>query len=416
MGSSFSFSNDEPFFIHSSNFCTPCFFVPFTIPEEFVDYQVIKFKKNFAQGILKEIIQPSPLRQKPVCPYFTHCGGCQLQHLVYSEQVIYKQKWVLDSLNRFAKISPEQVLPFYAAPKDWSYRRHITLTLKVSDGNWSFGYTTFDQQDFLPIHVCPIFADPSLPILTHLQEWLAALDVSPANDGKLVVMKDGDQFVLYIKFKNLPNNAHTLSLTPLFKGLILQDNSQTISKGQTICEMTVEDLQFQFSPQSFIQNFPEQSQNIYREIRNQCQTSENILDLYCGIGISSLILAKENKNVTGIEFNPIAIAFAERNKMLNQLSGRFIAADVKNVLTSHLKKSPDLVIVNPPRVGLEDKVTQQILRNPPPKLIYVSCMPTTLARDLKILNQVYRLKSIQCFDMFPQTFHVETMAVLELKK
>lgn len=392
-------------------------FIPFTAPGDRIAYELTQVKKNFAFGKLAEILNPSPLRQQARCPYFTKCGGCQLQHLPYDVQAETKAQWVVETLQRIGQITPESVLPIVKAPQEWNYRRHITLTLKIVQRVWKAGYTAVDQ-DFLPVEVCPIFLELDHPLLRNLQQCLHALEAIEGNEGRAIVMKTSSgAFVLVFHFASMPANIAVfldqLQRTNPLQGLRVEADGKILKRGDLTCQMQVENLTIQFSPQAFVQNYPEQSLKIYQNVRELASSSTYVLDLYCGIGISSLLLAQKGHAVTGIESNPLAIEYANRNKALNQLSATFLTADVKNVLTSHLKKKVDLLLVNPPRIGLDPSVVQQILKAPPERLIYISCMPSTLARDLKLLSPRYHLKSVQAFDMFPQTYHVETLALLE---
>lgn len=397
-------------------------FIPFTAPGDKVRYQIVQQKKNFAIGKLLEVIEPSPERITPRCPYFGTCGGCQLQHINYQAQLEYKRKWVEDSLKKIGKLEAITVPPVTPANMQWAYRRRINLVLKWAQGHLTAGYFATDNTTILEVEKCPIFIDEQDPVLKTIQEICRQLKSNDPADGKATILKSDQKYLVHFHFKTLPENAseilsNALNLYPFIKGILASSRKKSLQFGSIETSCNVEGLTCDFNPKTFIQAHPEQSLNIYREIENLGKTHkpQKVLDLYCGIGITSLLLARQGCKVKGIELNPESIRLAKSNAIKNKLKdASFIAADVENILAQSLSEDkPDFIVVNPPREGLTPKITHILKSHPSKHLIYVSCMPATLARDLKSLcEESYKVSSIQVFDMFPQTIHVETVVNL----
>lgn len=391
-------------------------FVPFTVPGDQIECKIIKSKKNFAVGDLVKIHQPSSQRTIPLCPYFGVCGGCQLQHMTYQAQLEYKKKAVEDALKRIGGFSNATVEEIAPSKNPWEYRRHITLHLSQIQNSIQAGYIEIDNKTLLPVNVCPIFCSMEDLILIHLQKIVKKLDDSIS--GRVTLFK-ANPYLLVFNLNKSPKSSsqfaeEILLEYPEIQGILLKSPSEIISKGNLQISFTLDSYQFQASPTGFLQNNQEQSFNIYKTIQNLVKEG-TVLDLYCGIGISSLLLAPQVREVIGVENNPDSIKLAKQNGKENGIhNATFINADVKKVVKNLFKeKNPSWVVMNPPREGLETKVVEAILENTPKNLLYVSCMPSTLARDLKIFKQAgYMIQKCKAFDMFPQTAHVETLVWL----
>lgn len=397
-------------------------FVPFTSPKEQVSFRIVQRKKNYAIGELVEVLTPSPERISPRCPYFGVCGGCQLQHLNHEAQLAYKRRTVEDALKRIGKLPIDTVPPVIPASQNWEYRRHVTLTLLPEQDHFTMGYMGIDNKTVIPVTRCPIFSET---ILSQVQKLLNLLHYQEGNAGRMLVMKAEDStFILAFHFEHLPDNISSACQTALkeiatLKGVVVKSKSKKLYFGETTATCDVSGIKVTYSPLSFMQNHPEQSASLYKFVLDIAlqSNSKRILDLYCGIGILSLLLAKHEMQVFGVESNATAIQLAKDNAAQNHISNiQFLKANVESVLKQLLEKhKPDLVILNPPRGGLEAKVIQTVLQNPPKELIYISCMPPTLARDLQLLcKDQYHIQSCQAFDMFPQTAHVETVVHLNI--
>ena len=458
-------------------------FVPFTAIGEQVRCRLTQVKKSFAKAELLQIIKPSPERTQPRCPYYGQCGGCQLQHLSPQAQMDYKLKSVQDALERIGRLTfpPPTIVPATLA---WAYRRHITLQIRACNGSWKMGYVTIDGHSLLSIESCPIFNQAEDKVIHLLHSFLNTLPAATGIEGRVTLLRNHhSRYVLAFTFngfkldeslyarwleaaavftsssrisvsrersdgafcdegialaiaeeknaaddlltgdRKLLEEVNTAEVTSLFEGILLSDSGKTRMIGNCFSEIYINGLTFRFTPQSFVQNHPEQSLKIYQHIARLVgsQRRLKVIDLYCGFGITSLLLAQEGHQVMGIEYNPEAIRFAKNNSQLNHLQDRthFLQGDVAKLLPKRAgnEGNPsnkwDVVIINPPRQGMDKVVAETIGKMSVPQLIYVSCMPSTLARDLAYLcTQGYSIESVTVYDMFPQTAHVETLVHL----
>ncbi|MBS4164440.1 putative RNA methyltransferase pc0248 [Candidatus Protochlamydia amoebophila] len=399
-------------------------FVPFTAPGDQIICRIIEIKKSFAVAELVKLKHPSSLRVQPPCPYFGKCGGCQLQHLNEQTQLNYKLTAITDTLKRIGHLKVPSV-EMSTAQLNWAYRRHITLHLKSFNQSFQAGYIATDHFSLISIDTCPIFNNLYDPIIGILQKFISTLPNSNQQDGRLTLLKNqNSQYILSFQFCSLNEFnrilfQEALEKYPILSGILVTSPKKQWIIGNPYSEQKIENLIFRFTPQAFIQNHPEQSLYIYKKICSLTTQlkSKKILDLYCGFGITSLLLANQGHFVTGIEYNSDAIRFAKENSKLNHLPHvEFLEGDVEKILPICLKsqKCVDLVIVNPPRIGLSKSVIKILMSALPEDMIYISCMPSTLARDLSILcEDLYKIHECTAYDMFPQTSHVETLVHLK---
>lgn len=395
-------------------------FVPFTAPGDTIRYRILQQKKNFAQGELLEVLRPSPSRTIPLCRYYGRCGGCQLQHMTYEAQLESKRQIIVDSLKRIGKFTDVNVLPVIPATLNWAYRRHITLKIRYEGDFLAAGYIAVDNISLINIEHCPIFIPENDPTIQEVQSLLKNFSSKGFSEGTAVLFKAGDdQLILSLYFdKTMTFETESiesfLKQYPHWSGIVIHAGGKKMIWGKSTSIIKIDEMRFACSPDVFTQNHPEQSLKIYQQISHIVSQppGSKVLDLYCGIGITSLLLAKQGYEVIGIEYNQESIVFAKENVRLNGLStAQFIQGDVEKVLLSKLKKDQaQVVIVNPPRVGITPQVAEEIIRRKPQEIVYVSCMPSTLARDLTYLcTKDYKLSLVQPYDMFPQTSHVETL-------
>ena len=401
-------------------------FIPYAAIGDQLSYRIKEQKKNFAKGEIVNILQPSPQRTEPLCPYYGICGGCQLQHVNYDAQLEYKRQWVEDALKRQAGFTNITVPAVTPTEQQWTYRRRISLTLKADFNHYLVGYINIDHTTLVEVDQCPIFLAKEDQTISNVREIANHLESCDRHDGKVSILKqDNDKVILHFHFKNMPTNAAeilngALKSYPQITGILATSPKETLHYGKIETTFTIENLSFIHSPQAFVQNHPEQSANIYQSI---CKHTDNLpkgnaLDLYSGIGVTSLLLAKQGFNVTATEMNGSAVQLAKLNAKNNRISNVvFHKKDVEAVIASQLKeRNPVLAIINPPREGVALSTIEAILKAPPAVFIYISCMPPTLARDLKLLcKDTYNIDSIETYDMFPQTAHVETLVVLKKK-
>lgn len=398
-------------------------FVPFTSPQEYVKVEVISVKSSHAFGRLLQVLEPGAGRITPRCPYFTKCGGCQLQHLQYEVQLEYKRRAVEDALCRIGGFSLAQSLEIVPANPIWHYRRHIHLNLRPALNNGlEAGYVSVDHTTLIPVSQCQIFISETDPLFHQLHDLLKKIN---AGTGRVSLFKLEQQsgYLAYFHFEKDVSSK----FDSWFKEAIEQTEMKAICIssprrkqwfGKASISLRVEGLNIDVSPQAFIQNHSQQSLNIYRKIAAiAALNSGGIIDAYCGIGISSLILANAGQRVLGVEANPQAIKQANENAKKNRVQqATFMCAKTEDVLDMLLRTGDyRFLLVNPPKTGLHSEAIDAILTYEPKEILYVSCMPSTLARDLKKLSAKYELVDCFAFDMFPQTSHVETLVHLKWK-
>lgn len=393
-------------------------FTPFTLPGEVVELEIYKKKSNFANARLQKILQPSPHRTQPPCPYFGSCGGCSLQHSSYAHQLELKKKFVEDSLARIGKIN-FSIPPVVPSTDPFSYRRHISLQIEYTSNIWQLCFKDISNSP-LPVNSCLLFHLPNDPILANLQKIIEKLDLNLSCEGRAKILKVDTGYIIAFTFShNLSKKSISLLSScrsiPSILGVIIHMPQEQIKLGDFSLTFTCNELTFAYSPFSFLQNHAEQSSRIYLRLLSLLQDSTKILDLYCGIGVSTLLLAKTGKEVLGVEINPEAIFLAKENALLNNLPQVSFFCSSVDASTEKLMNTflPDALLVNPPRTGLDPIVKQAFTHPCLKKIVYVSCHPPTLARDLAYLQQIgFSLQSVESFDMFPQTTHVETIACL----
>ncbi len=396
-------------------------FIPFTAPGDQVTANLIHKKKHHGIGKLQTIDYPSPLRTTPSCPFFGTCGGCQLQHITYTAQLEIKRTFVQDALERIAKVSVI-VPPLSPAENPWNYRRHIRLNIR---GN-SAGYIATDQHTLTTVDQCPIFiSHKDSPILEQIQSFLSQFDPTDFEEASLKVFKQNNhQFLLVFTFgKIIPKQAEHLAQIalksyPNWEGVILHSPTCTHTFGNTECSVDILGLSMSFSPFGFIQNHPEQSQKLYTSILDAIPPEAGkVLDLFCGIGTTSLLMAQRGAEVIGIELHQDTVELAKQNAQQNGINNvTFMSGKAEKITRGLIENfKPDCVLCNPPRIGLDQSLVQTLINARPKYLLYVSCMPATLARDIRFfIDAGYQLERVQAFDMFPQTTHVETLISLRL--
>lgn len=338
-------------------------FVPDVIEDEEVEVKIIAQKKSYFLASLCQVLTASPKRKKAPCPYFGTCGGCQLQHLSYDEQLRVKVEWLKEALRGIAKVELDFPIDAEPAKREWGYRRKVTLHGPES------GFYARDNSTIIPIKRCLIFSEKELP---------------RCSKEKLVVMRD--------------------------------ETDTFISGSKEPLSRLVEGLTIFYNTQVFVQNDPVQALQIYRDILETVEAMP-ILDLYCGVGILSLLAASRGHKVLGVEWNRQAIEFAKKSAQHNGLDNvEFMAMACEEITKLPIENYP-FWILNPPRTGLSPKVIDIVTKTKPARLVYISCMPSTLARDVKLFYQHgYQIDRAKVYDMFAQTTHLETVLFLRKNK
>jgi len=428
------------------------------VPGDVADVLVRRKKKGVLMGQAQEIRAYGEERVTPFCQHFWQCGGCKWQHLDYAAQVQHKEQVVRDALQRIAKVEVGQFLPIKAAERTRYYRNKLEfsfsnkrwlqpeeLNTEVSNKANVLGFHpagAFDK--VIDIEHCWLQPEPS----NHLRNGIKALAIEQglsfhdarAHEGFLRqvmfrITTAGEILVLLSFHQDKPELYRPfldelLQRFPAITTLcycinpklndFLYDLDMHTYAGKGYVEEWLGDIRFKLGPKSFFQTNTYQAKVLYDTVVEfaELEGTENVYDLYTGIGSIALYLAAYCRQVVGIEEIPEAISDARTNAALNKLENTvFHAGDVKDMLTPEFAAQhgrPDVLITDPPRAGMHPKVVKMLLELGAPRLVYVSCNPSTQARDLQVLSEQYRVRKMQPVDMFPHTHHIENVALLEL--
>ncbi|MES2704625.1 MAG: 23S rRNA (uracil(1939)-C(5))-methyltransferase RlmD [Bacteroidota bacterium] len=435
-------------------------FVDNAIPGDVVDVAIIKDKKSWMQGKVLRLVTPSPQRVEPFCQHFGVCGGCKWQMLPYSQQLVYKQQQVADQLERIGHIELPEMLPIAGSPHERYYRNKLEFTFSAQR------YRTFEEisersEKFAPepalgfhapglfdkvveIHTCYLQKEPTNILLDVLRKytearnlpyydykvqygWLRNVIIRIASTGEILINlimhhddAEREPLMQHIK-ENVPGiTSLNYTLNPKMNDSI-HDLEVVCWSGKTHIEEKLENFRFKISPKSFFQTNTYQAETLYRITRDFAGLTgtETLYDLYCGTGSIGIFCSAKAGKVIGIEVVADAIKDAWENAAMNGLDNcKFFAGDVEKVCTDAFFAEhgrPDVIITDPPRAGMTEKLIQQLLKMRAPKVVYVSCNPATQARDLQLLDEAYRITRLQPVDMFPHTHHIENVALLELR-
>lgn len=406
--------------------------------------KITKSKKNYAVGEIVEIIEKSPFRVERVCSdKLSDCGGCQIQELDYQKQLDIKTNEVKQTISRIGKLNDTLVHPTLGMENPFRYRNKAQFPIQKIDGKTVIGFYKKKSHDVIPTDKCIIQHDVNDKIIKIIKTYIKAYNVSiydeKTHTGVLrhLVTKVGFEtkevmVVLVANGKKLPYLNELASVlkenVPGFKTLVLNTNREKtnvilgkenkIIYGDGKINDYIGDLVFEISPLSFFQVNPSQTEVLYNKALEYADLKENdtVFDVYCGIGTISLFLAQKAKKVYGVEIVGDAIKDAKINAKLNKLENtEFFVGKAEDVVPKLYKegKTANVVVVDPPRKGCEESVLDTIVSMEPDKVVYVSCNPSTLARDLAYLDERgYKCKEIQPVDMFPHTMHVESVALL----
>jgi 23S rRNA (uracil1939-C5)-methyltransferase len=439
-------------------------FVEGTLPGEVVDVRVTRRKRDHAFGIPTRFHSYSSERVEPFCEHFQSCGGCTWQYLPYERQLVYKEQFVRDMLLRIGKITDPQPLPiigcetdrlyrnkleFSFSPTRWLEQEEIDTGEEVNDRR-ALGLHVKGRFDrVIDINTCHLQPEPSNRIRLAAREiavshgmsfhdprehrgLLRSLIIRTTRDGEvMVVLVVGEKDELAARTlldevkATVPQITSTHFLVNETKNDDLSPHPVIHHRGSPTITERCGPLELAIHPKSFYQTNSSQAERLYGVVREWAELgpSDHLLDLYCGIGSIGLFLADRAGRVTGVEYVEEAVACARENAALNGFSNTvFHAGDVREILGSVGTSVgieggipfPDVMVLDPPRAGVHPEVIEQIVRIAPRQLIYVSCKPSTQARDLAALSNHYAIKRIQPVDMFPQTFHIENVVDLRL--
>lgn len=380
-------------------------FVPFGIPGEVVEVEVVEDRGSYARGRILEVIDPSPERQAPPCPHFGDCGGCHFQHMRYEAQLRFKMEIVRDQLRRIGKIEDPPVRPIIPSSDPFGYRNQVQFSVSA-DGR--LGFQAMRSHRVVPIVRCWI-AHPML------QELYEALDIEGLRLRRLTLrcgVRTGDRMIILETEGDEPPALETDLRVSLV--LLTEDEKAIPLIGLDYLTEEVGGFRFRISAPSFFQAHTEIAERIVHQVMEWADLhgTEAVLDAYCGVGLFAAHLAPFAQRVVGIEAHPAAVADAHHN--LASFPHVEIRGGTVEEVAPTLEGPFDVVVVDPPRTGCSKEALEALLRLAPRRWIYVSCDPATLARDARrLLDAGYRLRAVQPFDMFPQTYHIETVSLFE---
>ena len=379
-------------------------FVPFALPGETVKVRLLEEKKNFARARLLEVLQPSPQRISPRCRHFGQCGGCSYQNLSYPDQLLLKQNIVKDQLRRLGGFADFPVEPVVPAPSPWNYRNTVQFSLSPA-GKCSFQRA--GSRDLVEISEC------FLP-QTGINELWPRLDFAADSGIERAVLREGEEGDILLGLESSAAQPPEFSVDFPISVVYTSPDGQTVLSGDEFILMEVNGRPFKVSVQSFFQANLAQAGKMVEQVLHLAGdlSSKTVVDAYCGVGLFSAFLAQRAQRLIGIELSESSCDdFAVNLEEFNNVE-LYVGA-VEQVLPA-LDAQSDLVVIDPPRAGLDRCVTEALIRQAPPRIIYVSCDPATLARDVKRLAESgYTLQQVTPFDQFPQTYHIECICLLE---
>lgn len=438
-------------------------FVPFCVPGDIVDLQVRKKRHSYMEAEVIRFVEKSAVREEPFCEHFGVCGGCKWQNLPYDKQLEMKQRQVYEQLTRIGKVELPEFMPILGSRKIREYRNK--LEFGCSNKRWmtreeiasgepagemraiGFHITgAFDK--ILPIYNCHLMDGLQNEIRNFIYQYAIDNDLTffdlRQQTGLLrdVMVRNSNtgEWMVLVQFHYDEEGDRERSLQlmealadrfPQITSLLYVDNQKcndtfgdlelTLYKGNDHIFEIMEGLRFKVGPKSFYQTNTDQAYHLYSVARQFAGLTgeEVVYDLYTGTGTIANFVARSAKKVVGIEYVPEAIEDAKVNSDINGIGNTlFFAGDMKDILTDDFIAGhgrPDVIITDPPRAGMHPDVVETILRAKPRRIVYVSCNPATQARDLQLLDRLYKVVAVQPVDMFPHTPHVENVVALELK-
>ncbi len=443
-------------------------FIPFGAPGDIADIKIDKRKRSYAEGHIENLSSPSSIRVEPRCEHFTICGGCKWQHIPYESQLQYKQQQVTDALERIAKVELPEISPILGSEAEWAYRNKMEYTF--SDKKWrtwedvKSGKEFNDSGNALGFHIPGAFDKVYHIEKCHLQDdlgnrirnfiyeeaeksgltfynirenhgLLRTLMIRISSTGEVMVCisfgEDNEKLIKVLLEKiadKFPEITSLLYVINLKLNDTISDQTIHSFKGPEYIEEEMEGLSFRVNAKSFYQTNSRQAYELYKVARRYAGLDRKmdgdgnlplVYDLYTGTGTIANFVARNARQVVGIEYVEEAIEDAKLNARVNGLKNTlFYAGDMKDILTDEFVERhgrPDVMIIDPPRAGMHEDVIKVILNARPAVIVYVSCNPATQARDIALLDGSYKVTDVQPVDMFPHTHHVENVVRMELR-
>ncbi|GED29793.1 23S rRNA (uracil(1939)-C(5))-methyltransferase RlmD [Brevibacillus centrosporus] len=420
-------------------------FVDKALPGEVVHAQVTEVKEKYALARLLRVVEKSKSRTVPPCPVYEECGGCSLQHMDYQAQLASKKEIVIESLRKYARLDNPPVADTIGMDNPWGYRNKAQFQVGKQDGKLIAGLYQTGSHNLVNLEGCQVQHDATSQIVQAAKQILEELGIAVYDERKRtgvirtivarVAFGTGEtQLTLVTATPDIPRVKELIlelrTRLPQLVGITQNVNAQktslvfgdkTISLwGKPTIAEKLGDLSFALSARAFFQLNPEQTKKLYDQVKDAARLTgkELVLDLYCGTGTIGLWLAPYAREVRGIELIPEAVDDAKRNAEHNQIdNASFHVGRAEQLMPKWAKQGvrPDVVVVDPPRTGLDDALIHSLLDVTPARIVYVSCNPSTLAKDIAKLQTKYKLVSVQPVDMFPHTSHVEAVSLLTLK-
>lgn len=417
-------------------------FVRGALPGEEVRVEIEEVKKSYASGRLLHVVRKSADRVKTICPIYEDCGGCQLQHLDYMAQLKMKRQQVIDAITRIGKMPDAYVEPTIGAVSPWNYRNKMQFPVGLEKGRTVIGCFVRGSHRIIDTKDCHIQKQGNNAIVNAVRDIAAQLHIPVYDEDRHTgVLRHvvgrvglGEELMvcLVTATQHLPRERECIKLlrAKLPKLVSVQQNIQTYHNNVIMGRETkllwgkptildrIGRLKFHISPRSFFQVNTEQAEVLYRKALEfaNLRGGETVIDAYCGTGTISLFLAQKAAKVYGIEIVKPAIEDAKRNARDNHVkNAEFLVGDATRVMPQLYRQGvrPDVIVVDPPRAGCTPLVLKTFTEMKPERIVYVSCNPASLARDLAILAPFgYYPQKIQPVDMFPQTSHVETICLM----
>jgi 23S rRNA (uracil1939-C5)-methyltransferase len=419
-------------------------FVPGGLPGDRVAVRVTETRARYGRGVVEKVAEASSHRVDPPCPYFGRCGGCRLQHLAYSAQLAFKEKQVRDCLERLGDAGDFELRPIIEAPDPYGYRNKMEFTIAPGSTGPAIGLHAAARYDVvLDVERCLLQSEGMNALLAATRDEVRsrALTVHDVDSGlgllRFVTVREGRQTgeamlnvvaaapdvealvpMAEALRRRVPALASAVLNVNAKRSAVAIGSEEHVLAGRDHITERLDGVTFQVSPNSFFQTNTRQAERLFAVVETACELSgaETVVDLYSGTGAISLLLARRARRVYGIEVSPEAVADAVRNARLNEIGNCvFMAGEVRHVLPAlvHDGVVAEVVVADPPRAGFHPKALSALVSLGPPRLVYVSCNPSTLARDIGDLSrQGYRLDWVQPVDMFPQTPHIEAVACL----
>lgn len=375
-------------------------FIDKVVSEDIVEVELTKEKKKYNEAKLIKIIKPSPLRIDAKCPYFSKCGGCQFQNITYENTIKYKKEKIVNIFSKHKiSIFPEVITNI----SPYNYRNKITL--KVN--NYKIGFYINKTHNLVEINKC-LLANPainaSIPLIKRFNICNGEVTIRCNQNAEILIVINSQD--------NLNIDTNYLKSKIKLVGIVV--NNKTYYGENSLFER-MNNLLFKISYDSFFQVNPFIASQLFQIIGDNIDSSDKVLDLYCGVGTLSLMAAKKAQKVLGIEVVPNAIINALFNARVNDLNNtQFVINDASTAI-SKIKPDFNKIIVDPPRSGLTKNIIDVLLKIKPDEIIYVSCDPQTLVRDFTLLSSIYEIKKSYILDMFSYTYHIETILILTKK-